>query len=160
MVKAKVPTSAASFTETVTAKNADDFQFFMYADPTPRSFVAKGSVLVRAAANDRNFYKWVGGELASDMSCSEHIYCDYVDLKGSTIGMKKKAEKVVEKSEVFWILWCPGFSRPPTVRFESLEKAREVAESMATKNPNDEFFIMEARGVSKTLKPVATQMFS
>lgn len=44
----------------------------------------------------------------------------------------------------FWVLWQPDYPMPPKVKYDSLEQARKVAESMAKKEPGKTFYVMEA----------------
>lgn len=62
---------------------------------------------------------------------------------------KRTVKKEVERKEPkFWIIWCPAYSKPPRVRFESEEKARSVADEMVRKY-NDQFFVLESRSLHR-----------
>lgn len=65
--------------------------------------------------------------------------------------MKNKVEKKEEKKK--YILWCPTSHLPPRVILEGIEKAREVAKSMATRH-GTEFNICELKESFKVKQKV------
>jgi len=64
----------------------------------------------------------------------------------------------MQKESAFWILWCPTSNLPPTVRYHTAQKARDVAAAMAWKHPGQEFIIMRAEA-SATREPVTIHRF-
>lgn len=59
---------------------------------------------------------------------------------------------------LFYVLWNPMSSIPPSVRFTEYEEAKRVAESMARRH-GEPFYVMRACSLSKrTPPPVATEM--
>lgn len=51
----------------------------------------------------------------------------------------------------FWIVYSPTGSSPPRIRHTSREDALVAAESMARQHPNQEFFVMEAMTLSRSV---------
>lgn len=51
----------------------------------------------------------------------------------------------------FWIVYSPQGPTPPRVRHDSRTKAIVAAESMAQSHPGQEFFVMEALTLSKSV---------
>lgn len=58
----------------------------------------------------------------------------------------------------FWVLWCPTYPKPPTKRYETFEQARAVGASMATKQPGDEFHVLECVATYQAEKPVEPKL--
>lgn len=58
----------------------------------------------------------------------------------------------------FWVLWCPTYPKPPTKRYETFEQARAVGASMATKQPGDEFHVLECVASYQAEKPVEPKL--
>lgn len=56
-----------------------------------------------------------------------------------------------------FILWCPTSSKPPSVVYQNLEKAKYVQETMAKLYPNQLFHILPIGPGLKIVKPVAAQ---
>jgi hypothetical protein len=61
-------------------------------------------------------------------------------------------------SDKFYTLWCPTFPTPPKKTYDSSEQAHAVAKSMATKQPGDEFHVMECVATYKAEKPVEPKL--
>lgn len=70
--------------------------------------------------------------------------------------MREQARKRVQKKPVgeprFWILWAPTSTKPPTIKFGTMEKVREVADIMVQKY-RTRFYVMESVEVHQLSKP-------
>jgi len=61
---------------------------------------------------------------------------------------------LADDPETFYILWNPASERPSRMVFNNEIAAWQVADEMARKAPGDKFFVMEAKGYSRTDEPV------
>lgn len=68
------------------------------------------------------------------------------------IERKGKRENTMAKFKTFWILWQPGSSLPPTVRFVTKAAAQDAAEVMTSKL-KVEFYVMRAEAVCQISEP-------
>lgn len=65
---------------------------------------------------------------------------------------RKRAQKKPAGEPRFWILWAPTSTKPPTIKFGTMEKVREVADIMVQKY-RTRFYVMESVEVHQLSKP-------
>ena len=59
-------------------------------------------------------------------------------------------------AERFWLVWRPGGN--PSKRHEAESLARREAERLARENPGVEFFVVEAKSLSKVTSSITTDL--
>lgn len=70
---------------------------------------------------------------------------------------KKRKPSQLRASEVFYILWNPASSHPPTIRLGSLSEAKALASRLATEHAPQKFFICRAEEVAEA-RPIQIQI--
>lgn len=60
--------------------------------------------------------------------------------------------------QVFWTVWNPSRSAQPVVRHPTREAAMREAERLASLQPNDSFYVMQATTVSQKITVVTREL--
>lgn len=58
----------------------------------------------------------------------------------------------------FYILWNPTSSLPPTVKFNDLPYAEQIAKEMAQRH-GGKFYVMQAQGCAEVVEPVKLERY-
>ena len=68
--------------------------------------------------------------------------------------IQKGTEALIASGKPYWVIFNPESAKPSTLAFPTQESAWEMAEFMAARNPDEQFFVMAALGHAVTERPV------
>ena len=82
-------------------------------------------------------------------------------IMGSVGYVQRRAlsQTIMASGREFFIVYNPNSDKPPTLAFEEEAEAFQLAEKMARKFPDEQFFVLRTVGFAQTQQPVVVSKF-